>query len=106
MTRAWLGVALKDVSPDILKAHSMTTKEANAAIVSKIEENSPVSKSSLQKEDLIVSMNDINIAGAADLRNRIALSAPGSTITLQFLRNGQKQSTSVVLGSKEDADKD
>lgn len=102
MTRAWLGVALQDVSPDILSTYNLTTKEANAAIVSKIEENSPVSKSSLQKEDLIVSMDDVNIAGAADLRNRIALSAPGSTITLQFLRNGQKMSTTVVLGVKED----
>lgn len=106
MTRAWLGVALKDVSPDILRAHNLTTEMTNAAIVSKIEKDSPGSKSSLQQEDLIVSMNDINIAGAADLRNRIALSAPGSTITLQFLHNGQKLSTSVVLGSKEDADKD
>lgn len=102
MTRAWLGAALKDVSPDLLKGHNLTTDAANGALVSKIRGNSPISRSSLQQEDLIVSMNDINIAGAADLRNRIALSAPGSTITLQFLRNNQKLSTTVVLGAKEE----
>lgn len=100
MTRAWLGVALKDASPDVLKAYNLTTP--NAALVSKIESNAPASKSSLQKGDLIVSMDDISIAGAADLRNRVALNTPGAAITLQFFRNGQKLSTTVALGAKEE----
>ncbi|MDO8946283.1 MAG: trypsin-like peptidase domain-containing protein [Desulfocapsaceae bacterium] len=100
MTRAWLGVALKDISPTLLKAKKLNSNANNAALVSKIRENSPAS-SSLQIEDLIVSMNDIGIAGAADLRNRIALSAPGTTITLQFLRKDQKLSTTIVLGAKD-----
>ncbi|MBU4395824.1 MAG: PDZ domain-containing protein, partial [Proteobacteria bacterium] len=103
MTRAWLGVALKDISPTLLKAKKLNSNANNAALVSKIRENSPAS-SSLQVEDLIVSMYDIGIAGAADLRNRIALSAPGTTITLQFLRDGQKMSTTVALGAKEAED--
>lgn len=103
MTRAWLGVALKDISPDLLKAHNLNSNAYNAALVSKIRKNSPAS-SSLQEEDLIISMNDIGIAGAADLRNRIALSTPGTTITLQFLRDGQKMSTTVALGTKEAED--
>ncbi|MCX5871359.1 MAG: trypsin-like peptidase domain-containing protein [Deltaproteobacteria bacterium] len=102
MTRAWLGVALKDISPDELKAHNLTTDAANAAIVSKIEANAPAAKSSLQKGDLIVSMDDVSIAGAADLRNRVALNAPGATITLQFFRDGRKLSTTVTLGAKEE----
>ena len=96
MTRAWLGVALKDASPDVLK------DAANAALVSKIESNAPAAKSSLQKGDLIVSMDDVSIAGAADLRNRVALNTPGATITLQFFRDGQKLSTTVALGAKEE----
>jgi serine protease Do len=102
MTRAWLGAVLKDASTDDLltRQHLTTT---NAALISRIRDNSPAANSSLQEKDLIVSINDINIAGAADLRNRIALSAPGTTITLQFIRNGQKLSTSVVLGAKEEA---
>ncbi|MEK6202304.1 MAG: trypsin-like peptidase domain-containing protein [Desulfobulbaceae bacterium] len=102
MTRAWLGAALKDVYPDLLKAHNLTIDAANGALVSKIREDSPASHSSLQEEDLIVSMDDVSIAGAADIRNRIALSAPGSTITLQFFRKGQKLSSTVVLGAKEE----
>ncbi|MDD3814935.1 MAG: trypsin-like peptidase domain-containing protein [Desulfocapsaceae bacterium] len=100
MTRAWLGVAPKDISPDLLKAKKLNSNTHNAALVSKIRENSPAS-SALQVDDLIISMNDIGIAGAADLRNRIALSAPGTTITLQFLRKDQKLSTTIVLGAKD-----
>lgn len=103
MTRAWLGIRLKDISQDLLKEKNLPAEaEGKAAIVSKVEEDSPAAKLSLQKGDIILAMNDISIAGAADLRNRIALSAPGSTITLQYLRAGQKLSTSVRLGEKED----
>lgn len=101
MTRAWLGVVLKDVIPGASKVHSLTTDAANAALVSKIEGNAPASRSSLQAGDLIVSMDGVSIAGAADLRNRVALNVPGTTITLQFFRDGRELSTTVTLGAKE-----
>ncbi len=102
MTRAWLGVALKDISSDVLRVHNLTNVAANAALISKIEANAPAAKSSLQKGDFIVSMDDVSIAGAADLCNRVALNAPGTTITLQFFRDGRKLSTAVTLGVKEE----
>lgn len=102
MTRAWLGVALKDVAPEMLAKEKIQTDLANAALVFSIEADSPATKSSLRKGDLITSLDGVQIAGAADLRNRIALSTPGSTLSVQFFREGRKQTTKVVLGEKKE----
>ncbi len=102
ITRAWLGIRFKDVSPELQRNLHLTGDAASAALVDTIEENSPAAKSGLRQEDLIVAMDAVGIAGAADLRNRIALSAPGSIVTLQFVRDGQRLSTSIALGAKKD----
>lgn len=98
MTRAWLGIILKDVSPEELSARKLT----NAALVSTIETDSPASKSALQQGDLIVSLDGAGIAGAADLRNRVALHTPGASIAMQYWRDGKQLSTTIVLGNKKD----
>ncbi len=97
MVRGWLGVALKDVSPDQLVEEQVATEALDAALVNAIEADSPAAKSSLREGDLIVALNGKKIAGAADLRNRVALSAPGSTLEVQFFRKGKQQVTTVRI---------
>jgi serine protease Do len=100
MTRAWLGVGLKDLSPEALQAHHVDSESAGAALVSKVEAASPASRSGLRQSDVIVAMDGVPIAGAADLRNRIALSTPGATVTLLYIRDGRQASAGIVLGGK------
>jgi len=97
MVRAWLGVALKDVSPDLLVAEKVAADALDAALVNAVEADSPAAKSSLQQGDLIVALDGKKIKGAADLRNRVALSAPGSTMEIRFFRKGKQQTTTVRL---------
>ncbi len=99
MVRAWLGVALKDISPDVLIQEKLPADAINAALVHAIEADSPAAKSSLQKDDLIVSFDGRKIQGAADLRNRVALSPPGSIMKILFFRKGKQQETTVRLAT-------
>ena len=95
MTRAWLGVGLQDLPPD-----RQPTAAGGAAIVSRIDAGSPAARSALRQGDLLVAIDGITVAGAADLRNRIALSRPGSRVTLAYIRDGRQHTTAVVLGEK------
>ena len=95
MTRAWLGVGLQDLPPD-----RQPTTAGGAAIVSRIDAGSPAARAGLRQGDLLVAIDGIAAAGAADLRNRIALSRPGSTVTLVYIRDGRQRSTAVDLGEK------
>ncbi len=100
MTRAWLGVGLKDLSPEALQAHHVASESAGAALVSRIEAASPAARSGLRQGDVIVAMDGVPIAGAADLRNRVALSSPGAKVTLLYIREGRQASVGIVLGEK------
>jgi serine protease Do len=98
VTRGWLGVALKDAQLEHLEKQNLPPTTRAARIV-EVQEDSPASKTDLGKEDLIVSINDIPIRGAADLRNRVALAGPKSMLTLGFYRFGTLYTTTVRLGT-------
>jgi len=100
ITRSWMGAALQDVSPIMLTQLNLPENAGNGALVNAIEKNSPAAQSALQKGDLILAMNGIPVVGASDLRNRIALTAPGTTVTLRALRNGQNLSATILLKEK------
>jgi S1-C subfamily serine protease len=51
----------------------------------------------LQKGDLLTAIDNAPITGAADLRNRIALSVPKAQVILEYYRNGMRATTTAVL---------
>jgi serine protease Do len=100
VVRGWLGVALQDAEPAFLEKQLLPSTTRGARVV-EIKSDSPAAASGLQQEDLIVSLNETPINGAADLRNRVALSGPGRTVILGYYRNGTHHQQAVTLGSLE-----
>jgi len=98
VTRAWMGVALKDAETDQLLGQGLPTT-IQAARVVEVTENSPADQAGLQKGDLLTAINNTPINSAADLRNRIALSVPKSQVILEYYRNGIKTTRTVALGT-------
>ncbi len=100
VTRAWLGVALQDADADALEKQGLPAATQAARVVS-VTANSPAAKVGLQEGDLLLSINQMPIAGAADLRNRIALAVPGSQATLVYIRNGVEKTVTLSLATLE-----
>lgn len=98
VTRAWLGVALKDAEAEQLMEQGLPTTTQAARVV-EVTENSPASQAGLQKGDLLTAIDNTPVTGAADLRNRVALTAPKSQIYLEYYRNGMKNRSKIVLGT-------
>ena len=96
--RAWLGVSLKDAEAEQLAEQGLPTTTQAARIV-EVTGNSPAEQAGLQKGDLLTAIDNIPVTGAADLRNRIALSAPKSQISLEYYRNGIRNTSNVILGT-------
>jgi serine protease Do len=97
VTRGWLGVALKDAESKHLLKQELPTSIKAARIVG-IKDNSPAAQTDLAEEDLIISIDKVAIDGAADLRNRIALTKPDTEVVLGFYRNGNLHTAKVTLG--------
>ena len=96
MTRGWLGVALKDASPKELKPVTQQNYSAAAKIL-RVSDDSPAHSAKLKQNDMIVALNKVPISGAADFRNRIALTQPGTTVNIQFIRAGKQRESKVKL---------
>ena len=96
MIRGWLGVALKDATPEYLQKQGLSADKGAARIVA-VEPGSPAARTGLKKEDLIARIDDAPVGGAADLRNKIALAGPNKTVKIGYYRGGTFQVKQVML---------
>ena len=96
VTRAWLGVGLKDATAQQIIDQGLTANRA--AWIVGVKENSPAKRAGLQKGDLIVTIDNSPVIGATDLRNRISLSSPSSKITLEYYRDKTRLKADITLG--------
>ncbi len=96
VVRAWLGVVIQPVTPEIAKAFGYTGSEG--ALVGDITPNSPASKAGLEKGDIILQLNAQPVASSRELQLKVATLPPGSTAKLVIYRGGSKRDLSVVLG--------
>ncbi len=96
--RGFLGVSIQNMAPDVAKA--MGIHASRGAIVARVEPGSPADRAGLRAGDIIVSLNHKPVKNAADLRNRVGLTPPGSKVTLDIIRDGSRLTLSATLGSR------
>jgi serine protease Do len=92
----YLGILPQDVTPALAKAFN--TNETNGALVGEITPNSPAAHSGLKQGDMIVAVNGQSISDASQLRSRIGMMDPNTTVTLKVLRDGETEDVRVTLG--------
>lgn len=97
-SRAYLGVSISDVSEDMSKFYNNNF----GALVTAVEDGTPAKEAGLIRGDLIVAINNKEIASASELKNTIGTFAPKTKVTLKFLRNKKLKTADVTLGSMED----
>ena len=96
VTRAYLGVSIQEVSPQLAKAFGEA--EPRGALVGDVSSGSPAEKSGLQKGDIIVELNGKPITDSNQLRMSISMMAPDTLANLKVLRNGTERDVAVKLG--------
>ena len=97
VTRGYLGVQIQPVTPDI--AESLGLDKAEGAIISDLTENSPALKAGLKQGDTIVKADGQNIENAKALSRAVARLKPGSSVPFEIIRNGERQTVNVELGT-------
>ena len=83
MVRGWLGAALKD--------GDLGDGPATGALVHEVDGSSPARRAGLRQGDVLVALDGAPVTSAAEVRNRIALARPGSSLQVRFLRDGVTQ---------------
>jgi serine protease Do len=100
VTRGQLGVEVQPVTAEI--ADSLGMKTAEGALVDQAQPGTPAAKAGVQSGDVITAINGTTVKDSGDLARRVAAIAPGSTVNLVILRNGEQKNLTVTLGKLSD----
>ena len=94
-SRAWLGVYLQDVSPELAKEKGLKAEEG--AYVNRVERRSPADFAGIRAGDVIVEFDGKKIDDAEDLVRVVRKADVGTKAGVTFLRNGKKKELEVML---------
>ena len=97
VARGWIGVQIQAVTPDL--ADSMGLKEATGALVSEPQKDSPAAKAGIQSGDVITTVNDAPVHDARELARKIGTMAPGTSVKLGVIHQGQTKTLTLTLGT-------
>ena len=100
VTRGWIGVEVQPVTAGI--AQALGLKEPKGALVDDAESAGPAAKAGLKAGDLVTAIDGVAIKSDRDLAQQIAAKAPGTSVTLDVVRNGETKSLGVTLGTLPD----
>ena len=95
VVRAWLGVMIQDVTPEISEALGIDRREGG--LISEVREGSPAAVAGVRRGDVVVSVNGEKIADASALARKLALLEPGVPTEFVVFRDGREKTYSIRL---------
>jgi serine protease Do len=97
VTRGWIGVQIQALTPDL--ADSMGLKQTTGALVSEPQPDSPAVKAGIQSGDVITTVDGAEIHDARELARHIGTMAPGTSVKLGLIHQGQEKTVTLTLGT-------
>jgi serine protease Do len=100
VTRGQLGVMIGELTKDLADYFGIETSKG--VMVSDVLKGSPAQKAGLEAGDIILKIDGREVEGVGQLRNTIAMVAPGTKIELLIYRNGKEKTVSVSIAELSD----
>lgn len=94
--RAVLGISIMDLSNEIAKENDITAV-TKGVFVGEVSDRSSAKEAGLQKNDVIIKINDINTDNVAQLQEQVAKHRPGDKIKVTYVRDNKTNSVNVTL---------
>jgi serine protease Do len=92
----YIGILPQDVTPALAKSFNVPAN--SGALVGEVTPNGPAARGGLKQGDVIVGINGESVADANQLRLRIGMMAPNSSVAFKVIRDGKSQTVNVTLG--------
>ena len=100
VTRAWLGVSIQEVTPELAKSFDL--KEKKGALVSQVVSGSPAEKGGIEQGDIILEFDGKEVSDAKDLPRIVASTPVQKTVTVKLSRHGKVLDRQVKVGEMEE----
>jgi serine protease Do len=102
VAHSYIGVGITDVTPENSKFFDL--KDANGAVISEVQPDSPGARAGLTVGDVIVGLDGKKVSDAGQLQAEVSSTRPGTRVSLDVLRDGKSVNVPVTLeelGSKD-----
>jgi serine protease Do len=99
VSRAWLGVMIQPVTPDLAKAFKAPSSEG--ALISEVTSGSPAERAGLKPGDIVTKVDERSVVDSRSLQLAIGAMAPNATVHLTVFRDGVERTLAVTLGEQE-----
>jgi serine protease Do len=94
--RPYLGISFQPITPDIASAYNLPAQWG--IYVTDVAANSPASKGGLQQGDIITAIGGVSLDAAHSYINTLFTFKPGTSVAVDYIRNGKSLQVSVTLG--------
>ena len=98
MVRGYLGIMLQPLSEDLAKEFKIEGDKG--ALVGDVTKNSPAQKAGLKSGDIVVSVDGKQVDGPRELQLIVGTKAPGTDVSVKYLRDGREQTVNVKLAER------
>ena len=96
--RGLLGVQIRDVTAELAKEENLSV--VRGIYVAGVTEKSGAIEAGLEKGDVIIQVDGVQVNTSAQLQERIARKRPGDKVEVVYLRNGKERNTKVELKNR------
>ena len=93
--RALLGITIQDVTAEIAEENDLTV--LFGVLISGVNEESAADDAGIEKGDVIIKINNIEIKNVSNLQEQVAINRPGDIIEVTYIRDGKTNKTIATL---------
>lgn len=101
VTRAWIGVGLQDLTPQL--AAEFPNKPSSGALVNMIVPDGPAARANLEPGDVITKVGTRVVGDAQDIIRETFFHDVGEVLTMEVVRGGKRYQTKVTLAARKEA---
>ena len=95
VVRGYLGLLPQDITPAM--AQALHSKQTQGVLIGDVTAGAPAAAAGLQRGDVILDLNGQKIDDSNQLRMRVSLTPPGTTVQLKVLHDGSEKTVAVKL---------
>lgn len=100
VSRGVLGITLQTISQELAELYELDS--LNGAFVTEVIEGSSADRAGLQIKDIIVAIDDEEVADASSLRAHLGLKRVGEVVKVEFVRDGSTRSVEAEISETSD----
>ena len=95
VVRGYLGLLPQDITPAM--AQALHSKQNEGVLIGDVTAGAPAAAAGLQRGDVILDLNGQKVDDSNQLRMRVSMTPPGTTVQMRVLHDGSEKTVAVKL---------